>query len=121
MLSRIVAPVSCQPMPHGLPPDTVMLAEPLPPQGRNGGLESQVGTDWLSTLATCVSPGFRVSGPLFGGGAVIAPCWGAAGSQKSDVVVQLWPATSVQVVCPPAVVHLPLFMTPVDVGDWGGD
>jgi hypothetical protein len=37
MLSRIVAPVSCQPIEQGLPPETVTDAEPVPPDGRNGG------------------------------------------------------------------------------------
>ena len=37
MLSRIVAPVSCQPIEQGLPPEPVTDAEPVPPHGRNGG------------------------------------------------------------------------------------
>jgi len=50
MLSRTVTPpgppgVSCQPTPQGLPPETVITAEPVPPHGRYGGFELQAGTD----------------------------------------------------------------------------
>src|ERR1051326_5306790 len=77
MLSRIVAPVSCQPMPQGLPPDTVIEAEPWPPQGRYGGFDSQAGTESLEfALAICVPPElFNLSAPSF--------CFGIIGTVES--------------------------------------
>ena len=99
MLSRMVAPVLCQPIPQGLPPDTVIVAEPLPPQGRYGALDSQAGTAdgavlGLHTFATCVFagcvPGFGLSesGPDGGGGDADA-C--SAGLQKPVLLLHLWP------------------------------
>jgi hypothetical protein len=91
--------------------------------GSGWGCATTVGGGSGCGCAAIVGGGSGTGVAAIGGGGGFGSTFAARaapGSQKPDVVVQVWPARSVQVVLPPTVLHVPPLTAPVGPGFGGG-